>query len=96
MKRHHETPGLRRAQRLQAQLVLHNTLGRKIKAFVESTNFRKAPVQRRRDSTGLKRWYVPGTEIEGTGVMTRYAVKEKRRRRIASRIAHESRRRNFV
>lgn len=46
------------------------------------------------DPTGVKRWFIPGSEFEGEGVMTPYANKERRRRRAARRVAHESRRIN--
>lgn len=47
-----------------------------------------------RDYGFLKTWLVRGTEFEGHGVLTAYAAKEKRRRRAARKVAHESRRRN--
>lgn len=47
-----------------------------------------------KDPTGLKRYFIPGTEFEGTGVLTPYARKEMRKRRAARRVSHESRRRN--
>ncbi len=46
------------------------------------------------DPVGLKRWYVPGSEFEGEGVLTPYANKEKRRRRCAEKIAKRARKRN--
>ena len=46
------------------------------------------------DASGIKRWFVPGTEFEGEGALTPHAHKERRRRRSARKVAHESRRRN--
>jgi hypothetical protein len=46
------------------------------------------------DPTGLKLWYVPGSEFEGKGTLTPYANKEKKRRRAARKVSHESRRVN--
>ena len=73
-------------------------------------NFRRfralAGLQKRKDPTGLKRWYVPGLEgsrpqgghlpagREFAGVATPYAAKMRLRRRAARKVAHESRRRN--
>ena len=47
-----------------------------------------------RSSVGLKRWFIPGSEFEGTGVLTPYAARERRRRRKVSRIAKRARKRN--
>lgn len=43
------------------------------------------------DVTGLKLWFVPGLDHD---VLTPYGRKERRRRRAARRVAHESRRTN--
>ena len=45
-------------------------------------------------SVGLKRWYIPATMYEGRGVLTRYAIKERRRRRAESRRAKQARKVN--
>ena len=39
---------------------------------------------------GIKRWFIS----ESAGMLSAYAGKEKRRRRAAQKVAHESRRRN--
>ena len=43
---------------------------------------------------GIKAWFIPGTTFEGEGTMTRWAQKERKRRRSARKVARESRRRN--
>ncbi len=81
-------PGRQRVARMITERVVANR-------FSERWSVAKRRfMEREKDPVGLKRWFITGTEFEGEGVLTSYANKERRRRRMARRIAHESRRRN--
>ena len=86
--RHLTEPGEKRAARIIAERVAANRLPARWAAA------KQALAVRTRSAVGLKRWFVPGSEFEGTGVLTPYAHKELRRRRTASRISKMARRRN--
>ena len=55
---------------------------------------RDAALRRRRSPVGLKRWFIPGSEFEGMGVLTLYASKVLARRRAASKVSKMARKVN--
>lgn len=79
-------PGEKRAARIKAD---------RLRAAAWRLGLRRTAEPRsHKDATGLKRQYVPGSEFEGTGVLTPYFTKALRRRRAANKVAKRSRKVN--